>query len=182
MASSDNNIDEILDSLSSDTMPQYPHSHRNSSSEPQTSGLKRTHSEALTESTNFSCGAMNYEQCVADMVSQRNELRKRFKKWTNDVEQAATQLREVTDNALVSQSIRLEKILSDGKAKVETIVNDQNRIRSQLASFMSMLSSAQTQIFGENSYGVADSDLPSAGGQSIRPIPKYSAEKHSVNT
>ncbi|KAJ1863813.1 hypothetical protein LPJ78_003816 [Coemansia sp. RSA 989] len=173
MASAEKNFDDILDSLSSDTMPQYSLSH-STSSEPQASGLKRTHSEALTDNTNFSCGTINYEQCVADMVSQRNELRKRFKKWTSDVDQAARQLREVTDNALVCQNIRLEKILGDGKARVEAIVSDQNRIRSQLASFVSMLSSAQEQIFGETCHVIADPKPSSVGGKSIRPIPKYS--------
>ncbi|KAJ2789252.1 hypothetical protein H4R21_006789 [Coemansia helicoidea] len=96
-----------------------------------------------------STDAADLEECIADMVARRDQLRKRFKTWAGEVGAAALQLRSVTDNALVNQSVRLERILSDGKARIDGIVGDQERIRGQLSSFVSMLSSAQSQIFGD---------------------------------
>ncbi|KAJ2865543.1 hypothetical protein GGH94_002140 [Coemansia aciculifera] len=89
------------------------------------------------------------EECIESMVAQRDRLRKRFKEWADDMNHCAKKMRCVTDNALVNQSTRLEQILSEGKARIDSIVNDQNRIRDQLCSFVSMLSNAQSQIFGE---------------------------------
>ncbi|KAJ1822075.1 hypothetical protein LPJ60_002233 [Coemansia sp. RSA 2675] len=83
------------------------------------------------------------------MVAQRDQLRKRFKEWADDMSHCAKKMRCVTDNALVNQSTRLEQILSEGKLRIDGIVGDQIRIRGQLSSFVSMLSNAQTQIFGE---------------------------------
>ncbi|KAJ2505932.1 hypothetical protein IWW47_001830 [Coemansia sp. RSA 2052] len=93
------------------------------------------------------CASM--DECIDSMVAQRDRLRKRFKEWADDMSHCAKKMRCVTDNALVNQSTRLEQILSDGKARVDGIAEDQTRIREQLASFVSMLSNAQTQIFGD---------------------------------
>ncbi|KAJ2910823.1 hypothetical protein GGI21_000471 [Coemansia aciculifera] len=99
------------------------------------------------------------------MVAQRDRLRKRFKEWADDINHCAKRMRCVTDNALVNQSTRLEQILSDGKARVDEIASDQTRIREQLASFVSMLSNAQTQIFGDPRPAPA---APSAKRQCVR--------------
>ncbi|KAI8321441.1 hypothetical protein GQ54DRAFT_298019 [Martensiomyces pterosporus] len=85
---------------------------------------------------------------INSMVAQRDQLRVRFKRWSETVESTAKRLKYTTDNALVNQSMRLESILNAGKQKVDGAVGDQNSIRSQLTSFMSLLCSAQDQIFG----------------------------------
>ncbi|KAJ2036045.1 hypothetical protein GGH92_003318 [Coemansia sp. RSA 2673] len=95
------------------------------------------------------------EECIESMVAQRDRLRKRFKDWADDMNHCAKKMRCVTDNALVNQSTRLEHILSEGKARIDNIVNDQSQIREQLCSFVSMLSNAQSQIFGEPSSGTS---------------------------
>ncbi|KAJ2711800.1 hypothetical protein H4R19_003068 [Coemansia spiralis] len=121
---------------------------------PSTPSRKRVRSPASPAasddcSSSGSTDAADLEGCIADMVARRDQLRKRFKAWAGEVDGAAQTLRCVTDNALVNQSMRLEKILSDGKARIDAIVVDQERIRGQLGSFVSMLSSAQSQIFGD---------------------------------
>lgn len=88
------------------------------------------------------------DQCVEDMVAERNKLRERFKNWADEMDYSAKRIRCITDNALVNQSNRLENILEAGKARVESIVNDQNKLKEQLNSFVSILTSAQSQIFG----------------------------------
>ncbi|KAJ1729507.1 hypothetical protein LPJ61_003489 [Coemansia biformis] len=114
-------------------------------------------------STSSSSGdAADLEGCIADMVARRDQLRKRFKAWAEQVDDATARLRCVTDNALVNQSMRLERILSDGKARIDAIVSDQDRIRGQLGSFVSMLSSAQSQIFGEGTLDPAASSAEAA--------------------
>ncbi|KAJ2360079.1 hypothetical protein H4S02_012058, partial [Coemansia sp. RSA 2611] len=56
------------------------------------------------------------------MVAQRDQLRKRFKEWADDMSHCAKKMRCVTDNALVNQSTRLEQILSEGKLRIDGIV------------------------------------------------------------
>ncbi|KAJ1791358.1 hypothetical protein LPJ77_006328 [Coemansia sp. RSA 2523] len=117
------------------------------------------------------------------MVVRRDQLRKRFKEWAEDVDKSAMRLRCITDNALVNQSMRLEKILGDGKARIDTIVGDQNRIREQLSSFVSMLSSAQAQIFGDSSVGLSKSEFPTTSVPVVKPAAKLPlTDKRQSNT
>ncbi|KAJ2021625.1 hypothetical protein IWW57_004854 [Coemansia sp. S610] len=104
---------------------------------------------AQNRDTTSDTDGSSIEECIASMVAQRDQLRKRFKAWADDMSHCAKKMRCVTDNALVNQSTRLEQILSEGKLRIDGIVGDQIRIRDQLSSFVSMLSNAQTQIFGE---------------------------------
>ncbi|KAJ1997262.1 hypothetical protein GGI04_005471 [Coemansia thaxteri] len=104
----------------------------------------------------------NIEECIGSMVAQRDQLRRRFKEWANDIDYTAKRMQCITNNALVNQSTRLEQILSDGKTRIDGIVGDQSRIRDQLASFVSILSNAQSQIFGDlnDHMPFADSSKP----------------------
>ncbi|KAJ1643242.1 hypothetical protein LPJ64_004961 [Coemansia asiatica] len=97
-------------------------------------------------------GSRAMESCIETMVSKRDQLRKRFKDWTTAVDDSAKKLRCIADNALVNQSTHLEQILTDGKTTIDSIVNEQLRIHSQLSSFVSLLANAQKQSFadGEN--------------------------------
>ncbi|KAJ1937662.1 hypothetical protein FBU59_004686 [Linderina macrospora] len=88
---------------------------------------------------------------IAEMVAQRNQLRGRFKEWADQVERTTKRLKHITDNALVNQSGRLESILDEGKKKVDGIISEQNQICTQLSSFMSLLASAQEQVFNKKS-------------------------------
>ncbi|KAI9500722.1 hypothetical protein BX070DRAFT_57206 [Coemansia spiralis] len=92
---------------------------------------------------------VDIEGCITNMISQRDNLRKRFKEWSTNIGQTIKRLRSVTDNTLVNQNVCLERILSEGKARVDEIEHEQDKIRSQLSSFVSMLSNAQSQIFAE---------------------------------
>ncbi|KAJ1852289.1 hypothetical protein LPJ57_007685 [Coemansia sp. RSA 486] len=92
------------------------------------------------------------EACIETMASKRDQLRKRFKEWTAAVDESAKRLRCITDNALVNQSTRLEHMLTDGKATIDKIVNEQTRIHGQLTGFVSLLVSAQKQSFANTDY------------------------------
>ncbi|KAJ1959829.1 hypothetical protein GGI12_004134 [Dipsacomyces acuminosporus] len=85
---------------------------------------------------------------ISTMISQRDALRMRFKRWAGDVESAAKKLKYTTDNALVNQSTKLEGILDAGKQKVDGMASDRKSIRGQLSSFVSLLCDAQGQVFG----------------------------------
>ncbi|KAJ2726252.1 hypothetical protein GGI07_000729 [Coemansia sp. Benny D115] len=100
---------------------------------------------------NLGEGVNSIEACVEKMVIRRDQLRRRFKEWAGNVDCTAKKLRGVTDNALVNQSTRLEQILNEGRGRIEEIVGEQNRIHSQLSSFVAVLSNAQSQIFGSTS-------------------------------
>ncbi|KAJ1942043.1 hypothetical protein EC988_006595 [Linderina pennispora] len=93
---------------------------------------------------------VDIDSFITDMIAQRNQLRGRFKEWADQVEYTTKRLKNITDNALVNQSGRLERILDEGKKKVDGIVGEQNHIRVQLSSFMSLLASAQEQVFNKN--------------------------------
>ncbi|KAJ2136412.1 hypothetical protein GGH17_001970 [Coemansia sp. RSA 788] len=146
--------------------------------------LKRSYSTASSNnSSDVSGESDNIEECIASMVVRRDQLRKRFKEWAEDVDKSAMRLRCITDNALVNQSMRLEKILGDGKARIDTIVGDQNRIREQLSSFVSMLSSAQAQIFGDSSVGLSKSEFPTTSVPVVKPAAKLPlTDKRQSNT
>ncbi|KAJ2393130.1 hypothetical protein GGI05_002504 [Coemansia sp. RSA 2603] len=112
------------------------------STQERTKNTKRKHSSAHLED------ADNIEACIESMVARRNELRRRFKDWATNVDETAKKLRCITDNALVNQSTRMEHILETGKTRIDFIRSEQARIHDQLTSFVSMLTSAQSQIFG----------------------------------
>ncbi|KAJ2782488.1 hypothetical protein H4R18_002240 [Coemansia javaensis] len=120
-------------------------------------------------SSSSSSDGADLEACIAEMVARRDQLRTRFKEWAQQVDSAAARLRSITDNALVNESMRLERILSDGKVRIDAIVADQNRIRDQLSSFVSMLSSAQSQIFGEGAPGADEDQHEPPARASARP-------------
>ncbi|KAJ2160858.1 hypothetical protein GGF46_001915 [Coemansia sp. RSA 552] len=128
--------------------PESPTLHQDTPDSQPASGLKRAHSAASDDSTDE---ADDIEECISSMADRREELRKRFKQWAEDVEQASARIRFVADNSLVNQSTRLERVLDEGKTRIDAIVGDQQRIRGQLCNFVSMLSSAQSQIFGSPS-------------------------------
>ncbi|KAJ2489871.1 hypothetical protein IWW37_003639 [Coemansia sp. RSA 2050] len=113
------------------------------------SNIIEDNASARNGDTTSDIDGSSIEECIESMVAQRDQLRKRFKEWADDMSHCAKKMRCVTDNALVNQSTRLEQILSEGKVRIDGIVSDQIRIRDQLSSFVSMLSNAQTQIFGE---------------------------------
>ncbi|KAJ1847494.1 hypothetical protein LPJ70_001504 [Coemansia sp. RSA 2708] len=143
----------------------------------KTSSVKRTRSSTLTEAGNSCADNESIEYCMSNMSERRNQLRKRFKAWAEDVDNAATKLRCITDNALVNQSMRLEKILNDGKTRIDAIVSEQNKIREQLNSFVSMLSSAQVQIFDE---GKAGKLAPTPGAKPVPTAKPASADQRPV--
>ncbi|KAJ2614288.1 hypothetical protein H4S08_001766 [Coemansia sp. RSA 1365] len=120
------------------------------------SRLKRSHSTASAENSGDpDSSAANIEESIADVIARRDQLRIRFKEWAESVETTATRIRSITDNALVNQSTRLEQMLSNGKSRIDALVSEQDQIRQQLSSFVSMLSSAQSQIFGDSTPKVA---------------------------
>ncbi|KAJ2520174.1 hypothetical protein H4217_002216 [Coemansia sp. RSA 1939] len=93
------------------------------------------------------CGDM--DSCTMDMSVQRECLRKRFKEWSDKMNQTLRRLRDVTDNALVNQNMQLEHILDKCKGRIDEIEEEQSRIRTQLSGFVSILSDAQSHIFVE---------------------------------
>ncbi|KAJ2799349.1 hypothetical protein H4R20_004479 [Coemansia guatemalensis] len=115
------------------------------------SKLKRSRSTISVEGNGDTDGnPADIEKSIADVIARRDQLRIRFKEWAESVETTAARIRSVTDNALVNQSTRLEQMLSDGKSRIDAIVSEQDKIRHQLSSFVAMLSSAQSQIFGDS--------------------------------
>ncbi|KAJ1897448.1 hypothetical protein LPJ66_003368 [Kickxella alabastrina] len=119
------------------------------SSKDKVAGQKRAFEDTdNTHENNTNNTHTDINDCIENMVSRRDQLRSRFKDWAESIDDLARKLRCITDNALVNQSIRLESILEDGRVKINDIVAEQNHIHGQLASFVSMLSTAQSQIFG----------------------------------
>ncbi|KAJ2082731.1 hypothetical protein H4R24_001327 [Coemansia sp. RSA 988] len=142
--------------------PSYSTSASELSADQSRSKLKRPRSTISAEGCGDSDGnAANIEESIAEVIARRDQLRIRFKEWAENVETTAARIRGVTDNALVNQSTRLEKMLGDGKSRIDTIVGEQDRIRQQLSSFVSMLSSAQSQIFGDGTAKVAAANTTS---------------------
>ncbi|PIA18422.1 hypothetical protein COEREDRAFT_85382 [Coemansia reversa NRRL 1564] len=135
------------------------------------SKLKRSHSTASAESSGDPDGnTADIERNIADVIARRDQLRIRFKEWAESIETTATRIRSVTDNALVNQSTRLEQMLSDGKSRIDAIVSEQDKIRQQLSSFVSMLSSAQSQIFGDSAPKAAASNAKNSLPSLCEPI------------
>ncbi|KAJ2780588.1 hypothetical protein GGI15_003482 [Coemansia interrupta] len=112
--------------------------------------------------------ADDIEACIESMVARRNELRRRFKDWATNVDETAKKLRCITDNALVNQSTRMEHILEVGKAKIDSIRSEQAQIHDQLTSFVSMLTSAQSQIFGSLDTAISDNPAPVAAKDAVQ--------------
>ncbi|KAJ1826667.1 hypothetical protein LPJ56_002064 [Coemansia sp. RSA 2599] len=148
-----------IDSIGFDSISSYGNSkagsdesHTTIATPSQTNAASRKRSRSDTahignNASSSDSGGCTMESCIETMVNKREQLRRRFKDWASAVDDSATRLRCITDNALVNQSTCLEQMLADGKATIDKIVGEQSRIHSQLSSFVSLLASAQEKSF-----------------------------------